>query len=308
MTLEKMRFIIDSHLSTLYPDSYVEIGFYGGSFTGIEKEQQIQFLKTAYEYIEKGRVREIRLSTRPDYISEEILEPLKRYGVRTVELGAQSLDSDVLSKSCRGHSVEDVIRSSRLIKEFGFALGIQTMIGLPGDDKEKDLSTAGKVVQIGPEIVRIYPTLVIRGTYLEKMFAEGLFRPLSMDEAVQICAELQEIYEGNNIHVIRIGLQPTDSINEKSDVIAGPFHPAFRQLTDSKRALNSMERQIEIKQLKNEKKILVYTHEKNLSNVIGQKKSNILFLREKYHFENIIVRPITGLNSGGLTVEKLDGI
>lgn len=303
MTEEQMRKVIESHIATLCKDDFVEIGFYGGSFTGIEKDQQINFLKVANEYIKKGIVKEIRLSTRPDYINHEILKYLKVYNVNTIELGVQSLDNEVLKESNRGHTANDVIVSSNLIGEYGFNLGIQTMIGLPGDNKDKDIQTAKEVVALLPGIVRIYPALVIKGTYLEKMFKEGRYIPLELEDAVDICAELLEIYKNNNINVIRIGLQPTDNINEQADVVSGPFHPAFRQLVESKLILNNIEKSLCHNGLTNEKNIVIYTDEKNISNIIGQRRKNIIYLKKKFGFENIIVKSgKSGTN--GLCIEK----
>lgn len=233
---------------------------------------------------------QMRLSTRPDYINEEILNLLMRYRVKTIELGAQSLDDEVLSCSNRGHSIETVTQAAQMIKEKGISLGIQTMIGLPNDTKEKAIITAQRVVQMAPDIVRIYPTLVIKNTYLQKMYLDGRYRPLSVEEAVDICAELLAIYEENNINVIRIGLQPTDSISENGEVEAGPFHPAFRQLVQSKLLLNKMMLFIEANNLFNLTDIIVECNQTNISNVIGQKRKNIFALKEVFNFKNITVK------------------
>lgn len=296
MTVEKMKSVIDSHLQYLNEDSHVEIGFYGGNFTGIEKEQQLLFLKTASEYIKADKIKEIRLSTRPDYINHDILTYLKEYNVRTIELGVQSLDNDVLKLSCRGHNSEDVINACRLIKESGITLGIQTMIGLPGSSREKDVETGRKVVALAPNIVRIYPTLVIKETYLEKMYLTGKYSPLTLGEAVDVCAELLDLYENNRIHVIRIGLQPTENINEDSDVAAGPFHPAFRQLVESRLALRRMEKIIEEQDLVHAESLLIVSGKRYLSNISGQKSVNIEYLKEKYGYRNIRVKAQEGLD------------
>jgi histone acetyltransferase (RNA polymerase elongator complex component) len=289
MSIDKMRLILETNLETIDPESDIEIGFYGGSFTGIDKEMQIEFLKTASQYIKNGKVGQIRLSTRPDYITEEILEYLKFYNVGTIELGVQSLDEDVLKTSCRGHSAEDVFRSARLIKKSGFKLGLQTMVGLPKDSREKDLETARKVIEMSPEIVRIYPVLVIKGTYLEKMLQDGSYNPPTLEEAVETCADLLKIYENNNINVIRIGLQPSENISEGSEIAGGPFHPAFRQLVEARLALGSMEECIISQGLEGKRGIIIQTGIGNISNVVGQKKSNINYIREKYSIKDIKV-------------------
>ena len=190
MTTEKMHETVNAHLSTINRDTFVEIAFYGGSFTAIDKNRQEEFLKHAWAYIENGRVSEIRISTRPDRIDEEILGLLKRYGVRTIELGVQSLDDEVLRASLRGHDSAAVCKAAGLIKEMGFRLGIQIMTGLPGDTREKCLETAKKVISLSPDLVRIYPVLVIKGTVLEKLMERGEYRPQSLEEAVDLCAEL----------------------------------------------------------------------------------------------------------------------
>jgi len=288
-TEEKMRSTIESHLSTAARDAFIEIAFYGGSFTGIKREEQLSFLEIANNYLKDGKVNSIRLSTRPDYINEEILAYLKDYNVGTIELGAQSFDKDVLDLSSRGHSPEDIITSSVLIKQYGFNLGIQTMIGLPGDSREKDLYTAEKTISLKPEIVRIYPTLVIRETYLEKMYKSGEYVPLSLEEAVDICSELLELYNSNGINVIRIGLQPTDNISMDGDVIAGPFHPAFRQLVESRVVLKKIERLIVQEKLHDENELVIKTGEKNVSNIVGQKRGNIDYIKNKFGFKNVVL-------------------
>ncbi|KNY26033.1 Radical SAM domain protein [Pseudobacteroides cellulosolvens ATCC 35603 = DSM 2933] len=295
MTVEKMYDTIDSHLSTAQGDSFIEIGFYGGSFTGIEDTKQIMFLEAANEYVAQGRIKGIRLSTRPDYINSQILNRLKMYNVKTVELGVQSLDEDVLKTSGRGHGTDDVYKACCLIKENGIGLGIQTMIGLPGSNYEKDLDTARKVVELSPQIVRIYPTLVVRNTYLEKMFNEGSYTPLELEEAVSLCAKLLELYNKNDIKVIRIGLQPTDNINNNFDVVGGPFHPAFRQLVESRLWRDRIENYIKEYSLFKEHDIIIYTDKKYICDIIGQRRGNIEYLKSKYQFKRISIKSIEDL-------------
>lgn len=290
MDEKQMRSIIESFIHSVPKGNINEIAFYGGSFTAIEKEEQLKFLGIANEYIKNGYVKEIRISTRPDYINQDILNYLKDYNVSTIELGVQSLDMEVLKASSRGHGVTDVYNSSKLIKKNGFILGIQTMVGLPKDTYDKALHTAQKVVEISPELVRIYPLLVIKGTYLEKMYYNKEYTPLELDETVKLCAELVEIYQKNNINVIRIGLQTTKNISENGDVIAGPFHPALRQLVESKLALTAIEKEIIRKRLIEKDVITICTSKDKISDVIGQKRSNIIYLKEKYKYKRILVR------------------
>lgn len=305
MTAEKVPEIIESHLATIGSDAFVEAAFYGGSFTAIDKDLQENLLKSAYEYVKAGSISEIRLSTRPDCIDEDILEMLKKYGVRTIELGVQSLDDEVLKASCRGHDAACVYRSASLIREKGFRLGIQTMTGLPGDTREKALYTAKQVISMSPDIVRIYPVLVIKGTPLERLLLDGRYAPMPLIEAVKLCAELLELYESHGINVIRIGLQTTENIRSgaDSDVVAGPEHPAFRQLVESELARRRIEKMIEELKLAGSEMLLIKTGKENISNVIGQKRANIEYFRTKYRIGGVKVID-DGSSSSVIHVEK----
>lgn len=291
MTAQKIPEIIESHLATIQRDAFIEVAFYGGSFTAIDRTLQESFLKKAYEYVKLDKVSEIRLSTRPDCIDDGILEMLEKYGVRTIELGVQSLDDEVLKASCRGHDSACVFKSAALIREKGFRLGIQTMTGLPCDTRETAINTARQVISMSPEIVRIYPVLVIKGTALEKLFLDGRYAPMTIDEAVKLCAELLELYESHGVNVIRIGLQATENISgeKDSDVVAGPVHPAFRQLVESELVKRRIEKIIEDRGLSDSGSLLIKTGVSNISNVIGQKRANINYLRSKYNIGRIKV-------------------
>jgi histone acetyltransferase (RNA polymerase elongator complex component) len=291
MTIEKMKEIVELYLSTNKLSVHTEIAFYGGSFTGIPKAEQLEFLEIADGYFKAGKIDGIRLSTRPDYINSEILSYLKECNVTTIELGVQSMDDEVLMKSCRGHKSSDSAAASMLIRDNKFILGIQTMIGLPGSNREKEVATAKSVVKLSPDFVRIYPTLVIKDTYLEKMYQEGSYIPLTLEEAVDTCAQLVDIYEESGIKVIRIGLQATDNISEGHDVVSGPFHPALRQLVESRRILREMESCISQKDFENSYSVTIASNSRNISTVMGQKKGNINRIIGKYGFKkvNIIV-------------------
>lgn len=293
ITTQKIPQIIETHLSTMEPNAEIEIAFYGGSFTAIDASIQESFLAEAFRYISDGRAAQMRISTRPDCINEENLRMLRKYGVRTIELGVQSMDDEVLRASCRGHNAECVTEAAALIRHMEFTLGIQTMTGLPGDTKETCLETAAKVIRIAPDIVRIYPVLVIKGTELERQYSDGLYIPQSLEEAVALCAQLLELYERNHIKVIRIGLQATDHIREGfgSDVVAGPIHPAFRQLVESRLMLLQIEAAIVKQGLTEAGSITIHTGKTNVSNVIGQNRSNIRYLQERYSIGNIWVLP-----------------
>jgi len=209
---------------------HVEIGFFGGTFTGIEREEQERYLKSAHFYLEKGLVQGIRLSTRPDYIDEPGLHLLKTYGVTTIELGAQSLDDDVLTKAARGHTAGDVEMASRMIIAAGFRLGLQMMIGLPGDTKQKALETAKRIIALGADETRIYPLLVIKGTTLEQWYNQGKYQPLSLEETLDWLKELIPLFEDSGVEVTRVGLHSSVGLEAGKELIAGPYHPSIREL------------------------------------------------------------------------------
>jgi len=218
---------VDEHLLTFPSGSEVEIGFFGGNFTGIPIEGQKAYLACVQPYIQSGRVNGIRISTRPDYINPEILALLKQYHVTTIELGAQSLNDDVLRLTGRGHSVAEVIEAARLIKESGFNLGLQMMVGLPGDSLEKSIYTAREFVRLGADCTRIYPTLVIKNTDLEQLYLEGEYAPLTLEEAISQVADIVPVFIAANVKILRIGLHPSEGLLDNTSLVTGPFHVAF---------------------------------------------------------------------------------
>lgn len=265
-----------------------EIAFFGGSFTGLDEKVMISYLEIALNYKKKGIIDRIRLSTRPDYINNSILDILKKYEVDVIELGIQSLDNEILNANERGHSKEDSIMASKLIKDYGFKLGHQIMPGLYKDSFDKAIKTGLESIKMNPDMVRIYPTLVIKDTKLEKLYKEGLYKPLSLDEAIEISSRLYMIYSYKKIPVIRIGLQPTENINEKKDVVAGPFHPSIRQLVETNIHKIYLEELINKYGLKN--KIKIHISNREISIIAGNKKANKNYFYKKYgliiNFEN----------------------
>jgi histone acetyltransferase (RNA polymerase elongator complex component) len=269
---------VEAHLMTIdRTNTEVEIAFFGGSFTGIPRDSQIAYLELASSYIRKGYVDGIRISTRPDYIDEDILMMLKNYGVTTIELGVQSLNDTVLKKSHRGHTIEDVIRASNLIKYFDFFLGLQMMIGLPGDSYHKAYATAEKMISLKPDNVRIYPTIVFKETELDTMYQEGKYVPLSLDEAIEWSADILRLFYKNEITVIRVGLQPTIDLIEGSEISAGPFHPSFKQLVESRMYRQALEETLFVIPSSVEQ---ICINEKDYSNLVGHSKENIEYIKE----------------------------
>lgn len=229
-SIDEVKQTIETYLSTLNQNNEVELAFFGGSFTGIDINLQNIYLKSVQPYIEQGKIQSIRLSTRPDYINTEILDNLKKYNVKDIELGAQSLDDEVLMFSERGHSVEDVYKASELIKSYGFNLGLQMMIGLPLDTKQKSINTAKTIVSLQAKTTRIYPTLVIEHTKLAKLYNEGKYKPLTITEAIDWTKDIYKIFLASNIKVLRVGLHPSKDIVSGEGFLAGPFHISFFEL------------------------------------------------------------------------------
>lgn len=282
---DKIHEIIDSHLSTLNTDSDIEIAFFGGNFTALNISLQKEYLRIAQSYIKEGKVDGIRFSTRPDDIYKEYIDLYKDYGVRCIELGAQSLDKDVLSYSNRGHSVKDVETASYIIKQSGLKLGLQMMIGLPKDTYKKSINTAKRIIDLGADETRIYPTLVIENTILADIYRNGEYDVLSIEEAAQTTADLLVLFEENNVKVIRVGLHPSEGLLNHSAYLAGPFHPSFREIAESL----IWKKIFEIEFLHNlvphkrtNKSLKIFLASKQLNVGIGYNATNRLMLKNCY--------------------------
>lgn len=277
---------IEYYLKNFKDDNkYVEVAFFGGSFTAIEKEKQEELLQAVQKYIHDKKVNSIRISTRPDAIDKDILKMLKKYHVKTIELGVQSMNNYILNRSQRGHTVEDVKKASKLIRWNGFILGHQMMVGLPESTKQDEINTAKELIKLKPKIVRVYPVLVIKDTPLAIEYENKEYTPLTVTQAVERCKEIVELFNKHKINVIRIGLQNTEEISdpskETSQVVAGPYHPAFRQLVESSMWYDSLLN--EIKKINTKViKVKIIANPENINNIIGHKKENVLKLKEVY--------------------------
>ena len=280
VTMEDLRNTIEMYLETLPKNSKKEVAFFGGTFTGISMGLQKEYLETAYEYIKKGEIDGIRLSTRPDCINYEIVKQLKKYGVTTVELGVQSLDEEVLIATERYYPVRVVEEACKILKEYGIKLGIQLMVGLPKSTFDSDYETAKKVLEMKPDMVRIYPTLVIKNTKMEQMFYQKEYIPLSLEEAIERTKKIMALLESNGINIIRVGLQPSEDLREDGVVLGGPFHPAFRELVETEIYHNFFKKIIE-----KEKELNIIANEKSISKLVGIKKANKLRLKEYFNIK-----------------------
>lgn len=292
MTKEEAKNIIDNYLKNLNDsDALIEIAFFGGSFTAINENLQNELLELAYTYVKEGKVESIRISTRPDYIDKNILKRLKKYKVKTIELGVQSANDFVLKRANRGHTFEDVKKASKLIRWYGFRLGHQMMVGLPESTRQDEINTAKALIKLKPKMVRIYPVLVVKNTKLEKEYEDGIYKALPLPQAVETCKQLVKMFSDKNIDIIRVGLQNTDEISdpssEKSEVVAGPYHPAFRQLVESGLWYDAIVEKIKKLNVK-VKEVQVTVNPLDVNNVIGHKKDNVLKLKEFYDVDLVL--------------------
>ena len=257
-----------------------QIAFFGGSFTGLDMDLQVKFLNVANEYIDNGFVEDIRISTRPDYISELTLKILKQKNVKVIELGVQSMADDVLLAAKRGHTAADVVKASNLIKKYGFTLGHQVMVGLPKSTMETEIYTMNECIKLKPEIVRIYPVYVLKQSKLWDMYEKKEYVPLDLEEAVVRASEMYSLCVKNNINVIRIGLQTTEEINSKNIEIAGPVCDNYKERVLSYIAYKNIKEKID--KIKKSKNIKIITSPKEVNYIVGNNKSNLDKLNSEY--------------------------
>lgn len=281
--------IIEQHLQTIPAQAEVELAFFGGNFTAIQPELQKEYLSLIQPYLETGSIQGIRISTRPDCIDAGGLEMLKSYGVKTIELGVQSLNDEVLRLSVRKYKAADVYKSTALINEQGFRLGIQLMVGLPGDNYERDIETVRATIELAPQMVRIYPTLVIDGTELNRWWDEGKYQALTLEEAVHICKDMLLYFTAANIPVIRMGLYPGEELRSEGVVKAGPFHPAFGEQVEQAifREQACLAIRIYLERYANENCLCLYVQERDLSKMLGKSRSNLSYLRQVFALQEL---------------------
>ena len=290
VTIDDVENIINEYLEYFkdkVKDKKVEVAFFGGSFTGIPIQKQEEYLKVANRYLREKVVDSIRISTRPDYITPKILSMLRKYTVGTIELGVQSMDDEVLKASKRGHTILDVIRASRLIHTFGMNLGIQIMIGLPKSTLEKEINTIKKVLKLKPKVLRIYPVYVLKESKLYDMYLQKKYIPLNLEDAVDRVYNVLNECRKTDVKVIRIGLQTTSEITASNTEIVGPICDNFAEYALARIVLEQIEKYIfnnNLNNLKDYRVILnVTVPSKYISVVVGPKKINKIYLKEKYN-------------------------
>ncbi len=295
--LEAAKRQINKYLPWLRPDTDTdnEIAFYGGTFTALEQSEQDALLGLANEYIQQGIVQGIRISTRPDYIDATIIGYLQEHHVRTVEIGVQSADDRVLSVAQRGHTREDVVKAVTLLKRSTMQVGMQLMVGLPQQDYTSWLDTIELTLELQPDIVRIYPVLVIRNTYLAQMLQDESYVPLTVEEAVQWSEVGYRRFLQQGIQVIRMGLQPDAELCQAGNILAGPFHSSFGELVQSRYCFNNIT--AAMNEVTKGEEIVLVCPKKFESKVRGLKNCNYNYWHEHYsHFQLVIAGEILKLN------------
>lgn len=280
-----------------------QVAFYGGSFTAIHRHDQIRYLKEVQPLLASGLIDSIRISTRPDALDEETLSFLNQYQVKTVEIGVQSMIDEVLRLARRGHSAADTVGALFRLKDKKFEVGLQLMIGLPGDTCDRFVQTLDRVIELKPDFVRIHPTLVLKDAPLEDLWRAGGYSPLSLDETVQWLKKGILKLEKSSIQVARIGLQPTEELER--DYLAGPFHPALHQLVDSAiffdMAISLLQR------FQKNGQALFFCHPKEVSNLRGQRNENILKLKKQFKLSEVSIEGRKELPRGFLGLQTPGG-
>lgn len=278
-TIAEVKEILNKASDEVKDKKNAEIAFFGGSFTAINREYMLSLLETASGYVGENGFSGIRISTRPDAVDNEILSVLKRFGVTSIELGAQSMKDEVLSLNSRGHSADDVRNASKLIKSHGFSLGLQMMVGLYGDNAEGAYYTAKEIIKLSPETVRIYPTVIIKGTRLGELYQQGRYIPMDFDEAVEACSKLLLMFIENDINVIKLGLHSSKDVEE--DMLGGIYHPSFKELCESRIYLKKAREML--KATEKTEEITLFVSPSAISKMIGNKRENIIILEREFN-------------------------
>ncbi len=269
---------------------WTEISFFGGNFLGLADTQMLRLLDTAHEYIRTGRAQGIRFSTRPDTIDEKRLALIRRYPVSTIEIGAQSMNASVLTVSRRGHSPDDTVKAVKLLKSNGLRTGLQMMVGLPGETEQEALTSAQQMADLGPDFVRIYPCLVLRGSPLARWYSQGRYTPMSLDHSVSRVKRIYRLMAAGGIAVIRMGLQPTTELNTGAGVLAGPFHPAYGELVYSALWMDALHR-VAASSHFNGCDLTIEMHPTSSSRIRGHRNCNLRRLCRQYHLSSIKTLP-----------------
>lgn len=295
---------IEEYLATMGPHQgkTIEVAFFGGSFTAIPIRLQRELVQATGRFLEDGRVDFLRLSTRPDCLDEDNLKWLYLNGVRIVELGVQSMKDHILEQSKRGHNSQQVLLGAELVRRLGFQLGLQMMTGLPGDTPATALETGRLLAELQPNFVRIYPVLVIRDTELAALYGEGLYQPWDLLTTIHVCRDLLKLFTARHITVSRIGLQGSDNISLEGDILAGPWHPALRELVEADWARERVEEALycagfrpDSSRAEPADRVTLHVPPQDLSITRGQHNSNMCYFRNHWGLKKLQIKTDSSL-------------
>jgi histone acetyltransferase (RNA polymerase elongator complex component) len=268
----------------------IQVAFYGGNFLGLEKDYIRLLLNESSKFVQDKQVDSIRFSTRPDTISKKQLDFIKDYPVSTVEIGAQSMDDRVLALSKRGHTALDTQKAVSLLRDRGYEIGVQMMVGLPGDNERKSIKSAEKIAALSPDFVRIYPTVVLENSRLAKLFRNGEYLPWSLERSVSIVKNLYLYLQNQKIQVVRMGLQVSENIINKGIILAGPYHPAFGHMVYSEIFLDMAITLFEADR-RFSKTITLNVHPRSIPKMRGYKNKNVEYLKRKFQIQSLKIIP-----------------
>jgi histone acetyltransferase (RNA polymerase elongator complex component) len=269
--------------------STVQISFFGGNFLGLKPASILRLLEAAAAFVQNGAVDSIRFSTRPDTVCKQKLELLTDFPVSTIELGVQSMRDRVLDLAERGHRAADTVAAAERVKQRGYRLGLQMMVGLPGDSEDGAMGTARRMAALRPDFVRIYPTLVLEGSPLADWFRSGRYRPMPLDACVTLVKRLYLFFKTRNIPVIRMGLQASDGLNAETGLVAGPYHPAFGHHVYAEIVFDAISTALAKRLAPLPDPLVIEAHPRMISRVQGLKKKNLFHLKQKFHLEKVVL-------------------
>ncbi len=300
-----IRATVDHFLKFKGTRRRVQLAFFGGNFLGLDRETVMALLGVAQQLVRESKIDDIRCSTRPDTISESILEAIKGSALTTVELGVQSMDNGVLARARRGHTKEDTRNAAALLKAHGIETGMQMMVGLPGDTPDIALDTAAAICRLKPDFMRIYPLIVLAGSPLARWYKQGKYTPMTLEQSVSLVKELYKIFSQSNIPVIRMGLQASDLLQDPASMVAGPWHPAFGHLVFSELFLDNTLVEIQAKYRDNPPEQLTLTvHPSSISRLRGDKNHNIKALHARYLKTKFSVAADPSLEKGAIVLNE----
>jgi histone acetyltransferase (RNA polymerase elongator complex component) len=279
----------------------VQVSFYGGNFLGLKKDYIKILLDETTKFVKNKTVDSIRFSTRPDTITNKQLDLIRDYPVSTIEIGVQSMDNQVLAMSERGHTALDTEKAAALLKERNYNVGMQMMVGLPGDDETKSLVTAQKIAWLSPDFVRIYPTVVLAHSRLARWYRNGDYTPWSLSRCVSLVKKLYLFFKSKNIPVIRMGLQATEDLEKDATILAGPYHPAFGHMVHSEIFMDMAVSLLETERGSYDK-IIIKVHPRSISKMRGLKNKNVERLKKKFQIKSIEIIPDVSLAQDKLRV------